>query len=132
VGAAVDASVAELAQRIRAELVARPSAQAAVIDSPEPTPLAAVDAPPPQVPGARAPPARRRASWLLAGIGVLSVTGALLILIPLRPGRLDPDRVLVAGLENRTGDASLAVLGDIAADYVACGIAGTRLARQAI
>ena len=43
------------------------------------------------------------------------------------PSTPDPKGVVVAGFENRTGDRTLDPVGDIAADYIARGLAATGL-----
>jgi DNA-binding SARP family transcriptional activator len=73
--------------------------------------------------------ARRRIS-VLAGAGTAALAVALtagVVLANHQRVALDPRRVAVARFENRTGDATLDPLGDVAADYIARGLAETRL-----
>jgi tetratricopeptide (TPR) repeat protein len=72
-------------------------------------------------------PRRRRLLWMSAGAATVAMVGAALAFLPRRMVDLDPKRVVVAGFENRTGDSALAPVGDIAADYIARGLAATRL-----
>jgi tetratricopeptide (TPR) repeat protein len=76
-------------------------------------------------PLAPAPPQRTR--WMLAGAAALVAIGAALAFLPGRKSRLEPTRVVVGGFENRTGDSTLAPVGEIAADYIARGLATTLL-----
>jgi hypothetical protein len=68
-----------------------------------------------------------RARWMLAGAAALVAVGAALAFLPGRNARLEPTRVVVGGFENRTGDSTLAPVGEIAADYIARGLATTLL-----
>jgi hypothetical protein len=81
--------------------------------------------PAPARPGASVSP--RRIRWMLAGAAALLVVAAALAFLPKRSSRTGPTRVVVGGFENRTGDPSLAPIGDIAADYIARGLATTQL-----
>jgi tetratricopeptide (TPR) repeat protein/TolB-like protein len=76
-------------------------------------------------PPALAPSLRTR--WMLVGAAALVAIGAALAFLPGRQSRLEPTRVVVAGFENRTGDSTLAPVGEIAADYIARGLATTLL-----
>lgn len=73
---------------------------------------------------------RGRTRWMAAGAAALAVVGAALAFLPGRAGRLDSRQVVVAGFENRTGDPGLAPVGDIAVDYIARGLAATRLLHE--
>jgi serine/threonine protein kinase/DNA-binding SARP family transcriptional activator len=64
---------------------------------------------------------RRRAVALAAVPLSLFVIGAILIGRYSRPD-LNPNRVVVVPLENRTGDSSLALLGSLAADWITQGL----------
>jgi tetratricopeptide (TPR) repeat protein len=75
-------------------------------------------------------PARRRLVWMAAGATALALLGAALAFLPRPVVTFDPKRVVVAEFENRTGDSSLASVSDIAADYVARGLAATGLMRE--
>ena len=72
-------------------------------------------------------PGQRRLLWMGAGAATLAIVGAAVAFLPRRFSTTDPKRVVVAGFENRTGDSSLASVGDIASDYIARGLAATRL-----
>jgi tetratricopeptide (TPR) repeat protein/TolB-like protein len=72
----------------------------------------------------------RRARWMLAGAGTLLVVAAAVAFLPGRLARAEPARVVVGGFENRTGDPSLAPIADIAADYIARGLATTQLLKD--
>jgi serine/threonine-protein kinase len=69
----------------------------------------------------------RQLAWIAGTMALLGLLAAALILRPSGNAVLDRERVLVASFENRTGDSALAVLGDIANDYIARGLAATRL-----
>ena len=69
----------------------------------------------------------QRTRWMLAGAAALLAVGAALAFLPGRKSRLEPTRVVVGGFENRTGDSTLAPVGEIAADYIARGLATTLL-----
>jgi serine/threonine-protein kinase len=58
---------------------------------------------------------------------VLAATGFTLLRTRASDSPLSVKRVLVSHFENRTGDSSLDVLGEMASDYVARGLAETRL-----
>jgi tetratricopeptide (TPR) repeat protein len=64
---------------------------------------------------------------MTAGAAALAIAGAAVAFLPRHAASLDPKRVVVAGFENRTGDSTLDPVADIAADYVARGLAATRL-----
>jgi tetratricopeptide (TPR) repeat protein len=78
---------------------------------------------------ARMPPPRDRRPLLvgLAGIAVMASAGMLLTHRWTRPPPVDPQGVVVAGFENRTGDRALDPVGEIATDYIARGLAATGL-----
>jgi tetratricopeptide (TPR) repeat protein len=65
-----------------------------------------------------------------AGAATLAVVGAAVAFLPHRTSARDPKQVVVAGFENKTGDPALAPVGDIAADYIARGLAATRLMHE--
>jgi tetratricopeptide (TPR) repeat protein len=73
---------------------------------------------------------RHQLLWMAGGAAMLGIAGAAVAFLPGRTTGLDPKRVVVAGFENRTGNATLAPVGDIAADYVARGLAATRLMHE--
>jgi hypothetical protein len=77
---------------------------------------------------ANGPP--RRARWMLAGAAALLVVGAAVAFLPGRLAHLDPTRLVVGGFENHTGDSALAPIGEIAADYIARGLATTQLLQE--
>jgi serine/threonine protein kinase/tetratricopeptide (TPR) repeat protein len=68
--------------------------------------------------------------WMIAGAAALAIAGAAVAFLPHRTVSFDPKRVVVAGFENRTGDSTLDPVADIAADYVARGLAATRLMHE--
>jgi len=72
-------------------------------------------------------PRRRQLLWMTAGAAALALVAAAVAFLPRRAPGTDPKRVVVAGFENRTGDSALAPVGDIASDYIARGLAATRL-----
>jgi tetratricopeptide (TPR) repeat protein len=72
-------------------------------------------------------PRRWQLLWMGAGAAILAVGGSAVAFLPGRRADTNPRRVVVAGFENRTGDTALAPVGDIASDYIARGIAATRL-----
>ena len=67
---------------------------------------------------------------MLAGAAALLVVAAAVAFLPGRLAHLDPTRLVVGGFENRTGDSTLAPIGDIAADYIARGLATTQLLQE--
>jgi tetratricopeptide (TPR) repeat protein len=75
----------------------------------------------------RRPRLRPRVLWMAIAAVSLLVTAAAVAFRPRHALILDPRGVVVAGFENRTGDTALAVLGDIASDYIARGLASTEL-----
>ena len=83
-------------------------------------------------PGAAATPplARRRLLWMAGGAAALALFGTALAFLPRPVVTFDPKRVVVAGFENRTGDSTFAPVSDIAADYVARGLAATGLMHE--
>jgi tRNA A-37 threonylcarbamoyl transferase component Bud32/tetratricopeptide (TPR) repeat protein/TolB-like protein len=78
------------------------------------------------------PQARRqhRALWMAAGASALAIVAAAVAFLPHRTPSADPKQVVVAGFENKTGDSALAPVGDIATDYIARGLAATRLLHE--
>ncbi len=65
---------------------------------------------------------------LALGLGAgIAVAVAAILIFPGRPD-LDPDRVIVAVFENRTGDSSLDELGTMAASWISEGISRTEIA----
>ena len=93
---------------------------------------AALTAPPwtGELPAAASPrqrSGRRQLLWMTAGAATLTIVAAAVAFLPHSAVGADPKRVVVAGFENRTGDSSLATVGDMAADYIARGLAATRL-----
>jgi tetratricopeptide (TPR) repeat protein/TolB-like protein len=72
----------------------------------------------------------RRARWMLAGAAALLVAAAAVAFLPGRLAHPDPMRLVVGGFENRTGDSTLAPIGDIAADYIARSLANTQLLQE--
>jgi tetratricopeptide (TPR) repeat protein len=83
--------------------------------------------PSPPVPPRKAP---RRLAWMAAGALGLALVAAAFAFLPRRIPHSDPRQVVVAGFENRTGDSTLNVVGDIATDYIARGLATTRLMHE--
>lgn len=69
----------------------------------------------------------RRFLWMATGASALVLVASGIAFLPRRTASLDPKRVVVAGFENRTGDPALGPVGDIATDYIARGLAATRL-----
>jgi tetratricopeptide (TPR) repeat protein len=72
-------------------------------------------------------PRRRRLLWMTTGAAALVLVAAAVAFLPHRVSEADPRRVVVAGFENRTGDSSFSAVGDMATDYIARGLAATRL-----
>jgi tetratricopeptide (TPR) repeat protein/TolB-like protein len=73
---------------------------------------------------------RRRLLWMGSGATGVALIGAAVAFLPGRGENLDPKRVVVAGFDNRTGDSTQAPIGDIATDYIARGLAETRLLHE--
>jgi tetratricopeptide (TPR) repeat protein/TolB-like protein len=92
------------------------------------TPPAELAAAPPVPTEARKRPSRLW--WMGLGAAGLAAIGAALAFLPGRLSTADSRQVVVAGFENRTGDPALAPVSDIAIDYIARGLAATRLLRQ--
>jgi serine/threonine protein kinase len=81
------------------------------------------------------PAATRRARrpqlvWMGTGATALALIGAALAFLPRHSPKADPKQVIVAGFQNKTGDSTLAPVGDIAIDYIARGLAATRLLHE--
>lgn len=126
-----DPSVLALADELRQPAPVATPAPSTVTGSPrEPAPVVVA-----AVPGGEAIPAlpsplrRHRSPWLL-GAGV--VVGAVAVTLGVRAlaeprTALDAHRVIVAPLENRTGDRSLDLVGAMVAEWVTQGVARTGL-----
>jgi len=66
---------------------------------------------------------KKRKLVINSAVVCLLVIGTILVMIGRRSGlRLDPNRVVVAVFENRTGDDSLDYLGRVAADWITAGL----------
>jgi TolB-like protein len=78
-------------------------------------------------PSARARGRSDRVRWMVAGALAFSVIGAAAAFLPGRLSHPDTKQVVVAGFENKTGDSTLAPVGEIAIDYIARGLAATGL-----
>ena len=122
--------------RSRAPVVPSAAADAGATITP-PAPVVATDAPhetiiPSPVAPAPAPVrTRRRAFWVA---GVIAVAAAAIVLRTLGESRARSHarphartRVLVAGFDNRTGDARLDALGAMAIDWMSQGLLRTRV-----
>jgi tRNA A-37 threonylcarbamoyl transferase component Bud32/tetratricopeptide (TPR) repeat protein len=72
-------------------------------------------------------PRRRIRQGVLLATLAIAVAATGFTMLRARGSRLSSHRVLVSRFENRTGDSSLDVLGEMADDYVARGLAETRL-----
>lgn len=72
-------------------------------------------------------PAPRRLLWpaLGAAAAVLAVVAVAVASSRSSRLKLDPKRVAVAGFDNRTGDSTLDLLGDMAADWITRGLVQT-------
>lgn len=70
---------------------------------------------------------RRAAWWMLAGAAAAALAATVALAPDGEHAALREDRVLVASFDNRTGDASLDVLGDMAADWIIQGLQQTEL-----
>jgi DNA-binding SARP family transcriptional activator/TolB-like protein len=130
-----DPEVAALAERIQNEPTtsAATPAPAPAARTPGPTAAPAVTAAGDGPVVARRPAARGAPRLAIAaGAIALGLVTALFAIRSRAGNHLDPKRVLVAVFENRTGDSTMAVLGDITADYIARGLAGTRLVNEVI
>ncbi len=68
--------------------------------------------------------------WMAAGAAMLVIIGAAVAFLPRHTVNADPRQVVVAGFDNKTGDPALAPVGEIAADYIARGLAATRLLHE--
>jgi tRNA A-37 threonylcarbamoyl transferase component Bud32/tetratricopeptide (TPR) repeat protein len=93
------------------------------------TPGSAVAEPP----SVRRPPRRLRQVrllWMAGGAAILALVGTAVAFLPRRVVTFDPKRIVVAAFENRTGDSALASVSDIAADYIARGLAATGLMHE--
>lgn len=104
----------------RSALTTAPSAAA---------PFVATPAAPPERPPRRRLWRRRTLRWLLPSAVTAALVGVgVLALRPTRP-RLDPGRIVVVPLENRTGDPLLDPVGQMAAEWITHGLARTGLVR---
>jgi serine/threonine-protein kinase len=81
----------------------------------------------PARPSIEARPGPGRLWWMVAGAAALAAIGAALAFLPGRLHHPHTRQVVVAGFENKTGDSALSPIGDIAIDYIARGLAATRL-----
>lgn len=71
---------------------------------------------------------QHRVRWMAAGAGAVVLLAAALSVSPnVERSLLEENRVLVASFENRTGDASLNMLGDMAADWITQGLQETEM-----
>jgi hypothetical protein len=73
--------------------------------------------------------------WMATGAATLALIGTAVAFLPrqgpkLEAKRADPKQVVVAGFENKTGDSALGPVGSIAIDYIARGLAATRLLHE--
>jgi serine/threonine protein kinase/DNA-binding SARP family transcriptional activator/tetratricopeptide (TPR) repeat protein len=85
--------------------------------------VAALEGDSQSVPASTARVARRRTLFAAVAISVVVVVAAVAVLSWDRWDTiLDPSRVLVLPLENRTGDSALTPLGKLAADWIARGL----------
>jgi tetratricopeptide (TPR) repeat protein len=75
-------------------------------------------------------PRRPQLVWMGTGAATLALIGAAVAFLPRHSPKTDPKQVVVAGFENKTGDSALAPVGDIAVDYIARGLAATRLLHE--
>jgi DNA-binding SARP family transcriptional activator len=90
-----------------------------------PPPPPAITLPPVSVSSPVAePPAKPSRRWRLIG-GAAFAAVVLVGVAELRSPRLDRRRVIVAALQNRTGDSTLRALGAVAADWVSRGLVET-------
>jgi DNA-binding SARP family transcriptional activator/TolB-like protein len=124
-----DPEVLAYAEELRA---APPAARPAEVPSaaePQAEPIPATPGPAVFVERRRTPPPRRRAPnrWLMA-LPVAAAAGIFILTTAQRSGRgFDPEWVIVAPLENRTGDDALDAVGWMAAEWVTQGLARTGL-----
>jgi len=70
-----------------------------------------------------------RRSWRAAvlGAGLIALAGGIALVLARRSSNLIPGRVVVAAIDNRTGDSSLDNLGRMTADWVTQGLTETGL-----
>ena len=70
-----------------------------------------------------------RRPWRAAvlGVGLLALVGGIALVVARRSWNLIPGRVVVAAIDNRTGDSSLDNLGRMTADWVTQGLTETGL-----
>ena len=70
-----------------------------------------------------------RRGWRAAvfGVGLIAVAGAIAFVLARSSSHLIPGRVVVAAIDNRTGDSSLDNLGRMTADWVTQGLSETGL-----
>jgi DNA-binding SARP family transcriptional activator/TolB-like protein len=132
----------QLAERLRIELDAEPSAETQALlrqvrerdevrmappaVPPAPTAVTVAAAEPEPWSAAARPP--RRGRWLAAGGALTVLIAGAMAAFPLdRPSPLRQERVLVAPFENRTGDPELDLVGDMAAEWVTQGLQQTGL-----
>jgi tetratricopeptide (TPR) repeat protein/TolB-like protein len=75
--------------------------------------------------------ASRRRRWILVPAAALAAAG-LAALLTRKPADVEPSRVLVLPFENRTGDSTLDVLGNVVADYVTRGLRVAHYVREVV
>jgi DNA-binding SARP family transcriptional activator len=129
-GGIADPAVAALAESIRAEPVV--TAIPAPPPSRESPPPIETDRAGSHSASVLSPPKARGVRWMVLAALLVVTLGAGFLINSKRVDPLDSRRVLVGVFENRTGDSAMGMLGDITADYVARGLAETRLAHGVI
>jgi serine/threonine-protein kinase len=74
--------------------------------------------------GPRLRPRTRMELGIAAGLAAIVIAAASFRSRAPRPTPLDPDRLVVADMQNETGDSSLASIGPKASDWISAGLAG--------
>jgi eukaryotic-like serine/threonine-protein kinase len=60
--------------------------------------------------------------WVAGGVVAVAAVAVVLALRAPVTSRLDPNRILVADLQNETGDTALAAIGAMASDWISAGL----------
>jgi len=133
----------EFAQRVAQEYAVQPAAETKALmgevrareQARTPADLLhpASAAPRPTLSGEKPDAARARAIWPALGAAAAVLAVVVIAVASSRTSRpkLDPKRVVVARFENRTGDSTLDLLGDMAADWITRGLVQTGLVEVA-
>lgn len=134
--AELDASPSAESRALRARIAEKSASMFAALPSPATTPTSAAS-PPIPIPVASATPASPRAARSRIPMMVAAVCGLAAIVAvviglrrhaPSAAMPVDSHRVLMLPIENRTGDSSLALVGQMASDWIVEGLTAANIA----